>query len=94
MTQTFYQALESIKDYSPVNYWGTSREEYNLISDKLELRTLDKMSLQNLRDMTVMLYSMKTSSAREKGDMDKFDFYNNAMMSITAVIDDFIYCSK
>ena len=84
---TFFNMIRELDEYTPENRHFTTDEEIERISSQLCLNDLDGTGLQNLRDMVVLVYGDRSRRARERADYKEFDRINNAMMSITAVID-------
>ena len=72
--------VREFADYMPADSGITSRAEIMQITEHFELDTMNKLELQNLRDFVVLYY--KSDFMR-----DKFE----AMLSITAVIDIYLY---
>ena len=68
------------KDYMPARRGFTSYEEMDRISSHFGLANMTVLELQNLRDFVVLFYSQDDM-------LDKFQ----AMLSITAVIDQYKY---
>lgn len=83
--------LRGLEDYTPQDDNMTTESEIERVAGQLHLEELDRYDLQNLRDMVVLLYSAKISVARNGSDAGRLKFLSNAMMSITAVIDLYIY---
>ena len=78
--RTNFQMVVDFKDYMPARRGFTSNEEIKKISEHFCLESMTKLELQNLRDFVVLFYSNEEM-------LDKFQ----AMMSITTVIDTYIY---
>lgn len=78
--RTNFQMVVDFKDYMPERRGFTSNEEIKKISEHFCLESMTKLELQNLRDFVVLFYSNEEM-------LDKFQ----AMMSITTVIDTYIY---
>lgn len=72
--------VREFADYMPAESGITSRAEIMKITEHFTLDTMTKLELQNLRDLVVLYY--KSENMR-----DKFE----AMLSITAVIDIYLY---
>lgn len=68
------------KEYMPARRGFTSNEEMQRIAEHFHLTEMTALELQNLRDFVVLFYSQEDM-------LDKFQ----AMMSITAVIDIYLY---
>ena len=78
--RTNFQMVVDFKDYMPERRGFTSNAEIKKISEHFCLESMTKLELQNLRDFVVLFYSNEDM-------LDKFQ----AMMSITTVIDTYIY---
>ena len=78
--RTNFQMVVDFKDYMPERRGFTNNEEIKKISEHFCLESMSKLELQNLRDFVVLFYSNEEM-------LDKFQ----AMMSITTVIDTYIY---
>ena len=78
--RTNFQMVVDFKDYMPERRGFTSNEEMQRIAEHFHLTEMTALELQNLRDFVVLFYSQEDM-------LDKFQ----AMMSITAVIDTYIY---
>ena len=78
--RTNFQMVREFSDYMPAENGITSRSEIMKITEHFELDKMNKLELQNLRDFVVLYY-------RGEAMRDKFD----AMLSITAVIDIYLY---
>lgn len=78
--RTNFQMVVDFKDYMPARRGFTSNEEIAKIENHFSLAKMNKLELQNLRDFVVLFYSQDDM-------LDKFQ----AMMSITAVIDTYLY---
>lgn len=85
------QIVESFKDYTPKSRIFTSEDEIKQVATHFELEGMSRGNLQIVRNAVVLQYSDWTRKARRDGDWDEFDRLQNAMMSITAVIDSFKY---
>ena len=68
------------KDYMPARRGFTNNEEMQRIAEHFHLAEMTALELQNLRDFVVLFYTQEDM-------LDKFQ----AMMSITSVIDTYIY---
>lgn len=78
--RTNFQMVCEFSDYMPAESGITSRSEIMKITEHFELDKMNKLELQNLRDFVVLYYRGETMR-------DKFE----AMLSITAVIDIYLY---
>lgn len=75
-----------IRTYSPENRHFTSKEEMDIIAERLGLASLSKEGLQAIRNSVV-----KDFDDFRGDDRDARWYRSEAMMSITAVIDHYIY---
>ena len=78
--RTNFQMVRDFSDYMPERRGFTSNEEMQRIAEHFGLAEMTALELQNLRDFVVLFYSNEEM-------LDKFQ----AMMSITAVIDQYKY---
>lgn len=78
--RTNFQMVVDFKEYMPARRGFTSNEEMQRIAEHFHLTEMTALELQNLRDFVVLFYSQEDM-------LDKFQ----AMMSITAVIDIYLY---
>lgn len=86
-TKTDFHAILDLKEkYTPKVRGVVSGEEAKTICGVLEIDKRNNIELQNVRDMTVMLYSKWTDSAMEN-DSKKAMELMDAMSAITCVID-------
>lgn len=86
-TKTDFHAILELKEkYAPKVRGIVSGEEAKTICEVLEIDKRNNIELQNVRDMTVMLYSKWTDSAMEN-DSKKAMELMDAMSAITCVID-------
>lgn len=85
------QTVESFKDYTPKSTIFTSEKEIEQVATHFELEGMSRENLQIVRNAVVLQYSDWMRKARRDSDWDEFDRLQNAMMSITAVIDSFKY---
>ena len=76
-----------LKTYSPEDKHITNWGEYNLICKVLDLRTISKEEICQLRDEVVDYYDELADKCRETDKAKSYD-YITSMMSVTAVIDD------
>lgn len=91
MTQIKFASLTPeqtrfIRTYSPENRYFTSEDEINTIANRLGLASLSKEELQAVRNSVVKDYNDFCGD-----DKDARWYRYEAMMSITAVIDRYIY---
>lgn len=86
-------------DYTPANRHFTSNEEVDKVAEVLNLKSFtDTEDMRAVRNSVVRFYSKIQKNEMvidENGDISnltsKFDDYQQAMMSVTAVIDHFMY---
>lgn len=95
------ELAESVKtfleSYKPESEFVTSIKEIRLVEDNLNIES-HKQELRALRNSVVKFYAdlMNAFVVEEDGDMyltnpDQFFSLNTAMMSVTAVIDNYAY---
>lgn len=92
-TTPWHTKLSNIKGWGPSNPHITSIHDKSFITSYFQLRELSSSDLQNLRDMTVMWYTMIVQYERESNGTE-MDRYIRAMQSITSIIDQYIYETK
>lgn len=80
--------LKEIKDYRPADRHFTSKEEIDLIHEKLHFDEATDDDLFNYRTLVVCIWREMRQIAETDGNINEADAIWNAMMSITAVIDD------
>ena len=88
-TKTDYHAITELKKvYTPAQRGIVCGAEVEKISTVLEIKSRNNIELQNVRDMTVMLYSRWSERMREKevGDSCVMELMD-AMSAICCVID-------
>ena len=87
-TKTDTQSVMELKDkYKPKTRGILSPDEIDLIRDTLELKTRTNIELQNIRDVTVMLYGQFASASTNSFNGPKSMEYMDAMSGICGVID-------
>lgn len=96
-TKTDYHAIMELKDkYTPAQRGIVNAAEVETITATLEIKSRNNIELQNVRDMTVMLYGQWADAMRKKdreaaeGDGAAFEKameYMDAMSAICCVID-------
>lgn len=90
-TETDFHSIRELSEcYHPAQRGIVSEAEIKLIRDVLEIDTRTTIELQNVRDMTVMLYSKRTDSVMES-DSKKAMELMDAMSAITCVIDQALF---
>ena len=88
-TKTDFHAIMELKEaYRPTQRGIVSGAEAEKIMSTLEIKSRNDIELQNVRDMTVMLYSRWSERMREKevGDSCVMELMD-AMSAICCVID-------
>ena len=87
------EQIEFLTRYCPKDDFFTSSEEIEIIRNNLELlgKTIDE--LRAIRNSVVKFYTkLKDNELNIKGKhTDEFWKFHTAMMSVTAVIDNYIY---
>lgn len=93
-----HEAQDFLREYTPKNNMYTLKEEIELISNKLGLEGSTTKDLQLLRNEVVTLYTVLLDEniiIDDKGEYvgrtEKYWILMNAMQSVTAVIDHYIY---
>lgn len=87
-TKTDFRAISELHDaYTPAQRGIVSEKEAGTIRRILELESRTPIELCNIRDMVVMLYGDWGDTARDGGNMERFDMLRDAMSAITCVID-------
>lgn len=81
--RTNFQMISQFADYRPESVGFTSASEVERISNHFGLAEMTALELQNLRDFVVLFFQ----NQRVITKCDNFE----AMLSITAVIDSYIY---
>ena len=96
MKKTFFQMILEVKDYTPQDDCITLKEEVNMLTEVFELDTMSPLDLRNLRDMIVLFWSSRMREERHNNmkTTDEYMKLSNAMQSITAVIDHFLYKAR
>ena len=87
----FVDTLDWLKDYMPKDKHFTDEFEIKEIADNLQLKSLTNEQLKEKRNEVVRFYDMLIDKAFDKGEREKGHNYCTALMSVTAVIDDFKY---
>ncbi len=86
-TKTDFHSIRGLKEkYTPEQRGIVKEAEIKMIREALEINTRTNIELQNVRDMTVMLYSKWTDAAMES-DSKKVMELMDAMSAICCVID-------
>lgn len=89
ITQTDSQLIQQLDTYRPATKGVTSTDEIRLISDTLQLRERNPLSLRNLRNTYVLTYNLRQLQMKGASAAD-FLAMSDAMMSVTFVIDLFL----
>lgn len=89
MTQkTDYHAIMELKKvYVPAVRGIVSTDEEQLIRETLEINARNNIELQNIRDMTVMMYSRWAGSPKKADNIPAIIKVMDAMSAICCVID-------
>lgn len=74
ITESNYQLLKKAKEVKLEEEGFCTKKEVEILTEILQLNEMDKLQLQNLRDLTVAMWGMKSL----EGDK---------MSAITAIID-------
>lgn len=86
-TKTDYHTIMELRDkYTPAQPGIANVAEIAMIRDVLEISTRSDIELQNIRDMSVMLYSQWAEGKREN-DIPAAMALMDAMSAICGVID-------
>ena len=81
-----------LKGYIPVDKHFTSFEEIELVENKLGLKGLSREEIDAIRNTVVMFYDNLMDNEFElNGRTEKYYDFSTAMMSVTGVIDNYIY---
>ena len=93
-----HEAQDFLKGYTPKSNMYTSKEEIELISNELGLEGMTTEDFQSLRNEVVELYTelldeniIVDDKGEYVGRTEKYWSLMNAMQSVTAVIDHYIY---
>lgn len=88
MQDTDFHMISALRGkYSPATTGVVTDAEASLIAETLALRDRTDIELQNVRDMSVMLYGQWSSAAMADGCAGTAMSIMDAMSAITAVID-------
>ena len=88
MMGTNVKMLKNLEEvFNPKRAGILSNEEVKLVTNTLHLKEMDELSLRNLRDTTVMFYSLREF---EKDEEEKIKIMDK-ISAITAVIDEHIF---
>ena len=85
-------------NYQPADEHFTSNDEINMIGNFFNLININREDRQEIRNNVVKFYDhlmdneiMYDKNGKYNGRTDQYWKYSNAMMSVTAAIDYFIY---
>lgn len=85
------EAVKSfLTTYKPESEFVTSLKEIRLVEDNLNIES-HRHELRELRNTVVSFYSSLMDDDLRLQDPERFFAYMNAMMSVTAVIDNYAY---
>lgn len=85
------EAVKSfLTTYKPESEFVTSLKEIRLVEDNLNIES-HRHELRELRNTVVSFYSSLMDDDLRLQDPERFFVYMNAMMSVTAVIDNYAY---
>lgn len=86
-SRTDYQCLVALdKKYTPAQRGILSKEEADLIQKELELNTRTVIELNNIRDMSVMFFTIQANSNEQDNPSRTMECMDK-MSAITHVID-------
>lgn len=86
-TKTDLQTVGELKDkFKPANPAVITDDEAKLVKDILEIDARNDIELQNIRDMTVMLFGQWASAAKPN-HLDDVMSLMDAMSAVCTVID-------
>lgn len=86
----YHYILELDEKYSPAKRGFVNASEMKAISTTLDLSARSNIELQNIRDMTVMFYSMLIDAAKHEDSSPKLNdwmTYSDKMSAVVCVID-------
>lgn len=88
VTKSNYALLtELLEEYHPQTYGIATAGEVLLIQETLLIKNRDLISLQNLRDFTVIFLAEKERTAEKSNDRNKMYELMDISSAITSVID-------
>ena len=90
--KTYFQLIMEMNDYCPKSKGITSEEEIDMLDKHFGLSGMKEIELRNLRDMVVLYFDRQMEHCSDNAHQS--DSLMQALMSITAVIDRFIYNVK
>ena len=87
------EQIKFLTDYCPEDDFFTSNKEIELVANNLDLSEKTTVELRAIRNSIVKFYSeLEDNELNIKGKRtDNFWKFHTAMMSVTAVIDNYIY---
>lgn len=87
-TKTDYHAVMELKKvYTPAERGIVNADETELIREVLDISARNNIELQNIRDVTVMMYGRWADSQQQKDNTSAAMQMMDAMSAITHVID-------
>lgn len=87
-TRTNYMSLMALDEvYKPAKEGFVSKAEAELIKKELELEQRTEIELNDIRDMTVLFFSVKSDAEREKNNVDGWREIRDKTSAIVCVID-------
>lgn len=84
-SETNFKLLQGIKDWYPEETGFLSADEMNFLTDKLQLKQMNRLELQNLRDTVVMMYQI--NQKENYGNLKESD----RMSALTGIIDYYLH---
>lgn len=88
-TKTDFHSIQELKEkYTPANCGFCTGAEVALIREVLELDARNNIELQNVRDMSVMLYGQWSNNLRSHERHAEAMQISDAMSAVCCVIDD------
>lgn len=86
--KTDFHAIKELRErYTPACPSLVSADEAELIREVLEISTWSNIELQNIRDVTVMMYGRWTDAQKQESNASAAMRLMDAMSAITCVID-------
>lgn len=84
-SETNFRLLQGIKNWYPKEAGFLNADEMNFLTDKLQLKQMNQLELQNLRDTVVMLYQI--NQKENYGNLKEAD----RMSALTGIIDYYLH---
>ena len=92
ITRFNFDVKSFLKVYMPEDKHFTSFEEIELVEKQLGLKGLSREEIDAVRNTVVLLYENLMDNEFElNGRTEKYYDFSTAMMSVTGVIDNYIY---